>query len=127
MGFYSKKYISIKKNREFQFLFKKGASVVTYAFACYFKENKRRFNRCGIVTGKKIGNAVKRNRSRRLIREALRLLEPELRSVTDKRYDFIFVARGATPSLKCGKVQALMNKKLVPVVLGNNKDTQHNA
>lgn len=108
-------------------MFKKGTSVVTYAFACYFKENKRRFNRCGIVTSKKIGNAVKRSRSRRLIREAFRLTEPELRQKTDKRYDFIFVARGATPSLKSGKVQALMTSKLVPMVLGTSGKTSYTS
>ena len=50
----------------------------------------------GITTGKKIGNAVKRNRARRIIREAVRALLPEMRS----GFDIILVARGKTPYLK---------------------------
>lgn len=113
MGEYSKKFVSVKKNREFQYLFKNGETVVTYGFVCYVKENRRRMNRCGIMTGKKIGNAVKRNRSRRVIREAFRLIDPELRKSTDKRYDFVFVARGKTPSLKSSQIYGLMKTKLL--------------
>lgn len=112
-GGFSKKYVSVKKNREFQFLFKKGTPVVTNAFVCYYLKNKRRVNRLGIVTSKKIGNAVKRSRSRRVIREAFRQIEPVLRSMTDQRYDFIIVARGKTPFIKSDKLCELMEKKLI--------------
>ena len=111
-GGFTKKYVSVKKNREFQFLFKKGTSVVTNAFVCYYHKNKRRVNRLGIVTSKKIGNAVKRSRSRRVIREAFRQIEPVLRSMTDERYDFIIVARGKTPFIKSDKLCGLMKTKL---------------
>lgn len=110
---FSKKYVSVKKNREFQFLFKKGTPVVTNAFVCYYLKNKRRVNRLGIVTSKKIGNAVNRSRSRRVIREAFRQIEPVLRSMTDQRYDFIIVARGKTPFIKSDKLCELMEKKLI--------------
>lgn len=111
-GGYSKRYLSVKKNREFQFLFKKGTSIVTNAFVCYYRENKRRVNRLGIVTAKKIGNAVKRSRARRVIREAFRQIEPELRSKTDKHYDFIIVARGKTPFMKSDRLYSQMRTKI---------------
>lgn len=118
MSDYSKKYVSVKKNRDFQFLFKKGSSVVSSAFVCYYKESRRRVNRLGIVTSKKIGNAVKRSRSRRVIREAFRHIEPELRSRTDKRYDFIIVARGKTPFIKSdrllGQMKTMILEKIAP-------------
>lgn len=110
---YAKRYVVIKKDREFRYLFNKGESTVTKAFVCYARENKRRKNRIGIVTGKKIGNAVKRCRARRVIREAFRLTEPLLREKTDKRYDFIFVARGLTACLKSTQVYGLMNKAIL--------------
>lgn len=110
---FSKKYTSVKKNKEFQYLFKKGESVVTYAFVCYYRTSKRRGNRLGIVTSKKIGNAVKRNRARRVLRESFRLIEPFIREKTDKRYDFIFVARGKTPFLKTRQIYGLMKKQLL--------------
>ena len=84
MNEYAKKYVCIKKDKEFRFLFKKGDSIVTDAFVCYARESKRRVNRIGIVTGKKVGNAVKRSRARRVIREAFRLIEPLLREKTQK-------------------------------------------
>ncbi len=110
---FSKKYVCIKRDREFKFLFNKGESIVNYAFVCYVRESKRRVNRIGIVTGKKVGNAVKRNRARRVIREAFRLIEPLLKEKTQKRYDFIFVARTKTPMLKSTKIYSLMEKQVL--------------
>lgn len=121
MGEYSKRFFSIKNDREFKFLFRKGETCVNYAFVCYFRENKRRKNRCGIVTAKKIGNAVKRNRSRRVIREAFRLFDHDLRLDTEKRYDFIFVARTQTASQKSQKIFRLMKTKLLPMLLKEQK------
>ena len=110
MSEFKKKYIVIKNNRDFSFLFKRGESIVTFAFVCYVRE---RCNRLGIVTGKKVGNAVKRNRSRRIIREAFRLFEPILKEKTQKRYDFVFVARSKTPELKSTKIYSLMMKNIL--------------
>lgn len=107
---FKKKYVSVKKDREFRYLFKKGKSIVNSAFVCYLRPNKRRVNRLGIVTSKKIGNAVKRSRARRVLREAFRLLEPRLRAESDKRYDFILVARGKTPYMKSTKLHEIMKK-----------------
>ena len=121
MGEYSRRFFSIKNDREFRFLFKKGETCVNYAFVCYFKENKRRKNRCGIVTGKKIGNAVIRNRSRRVIREAFRIFDHDLRQLTEKRYDFIFVARTQTASQKSQKLLRLMKTKLLPLLVPESK------
>jgi len=47
MNEYAKKYVCIKKDKEFRFLFKKGDSIVTDAFVCYARESKRRVNRIG--------------------------------------------------------------------------------
>ena len=47
------------------------------------------YNRFGITVGKKIGNAVKRNRVRRHIYEAFRLYEPTIKT----GYDIVIVAR----------------------------------
>lgn len=109
-----KRYVVIKSNRDFSFLFKKGDSTVNYAFVCYMKPRRAGKNRLGVVSGKKVGNAVKRNRSRRVIREAFRLFEPIMKEKTDKRYDFVFVARAKTPTLKSGQILSLMKKNILP-------------
>jgi len=48
-------------------------------------------NRYGFITGKRLGNAVRRNRARRLLREAVRQAHPALRS----GHDMVFIARDA--------------------------------
>ena len=93
-------------------MFKKGECKVNYAFVCYFAPNNLETNRLGVVAGKKVGNAVKRNRAKRLIREAFRLIEPCLRAKGVPSHDFVFVARGKTPELKCGQVHKQMAKLL---------------
>ncbi len=103
----------MKSNRNFTYLFKKGESIVNYGFVCYMKPRRAGKNRLGIVTGKKVGNAVKRNRARRVIREAFRLLDPVLKEKTDRRFDFVFVARAKTPSLKTQQVLNLMRKNIL--------------
>ena len=113
MGRFTKKYVSVRKNGEFQVLFKKGECLVTYAFVCYYRPNRRRVNRLGIMASKKIGNAVKRNRARRIIREAFRLVQPLLIEKTDKRHDFVFVARGKTPDLRSEQIYGLLIKQLL--------------
>lgn len=116
MSDFRKRYIVIKSNRDFSFLFKKGNSIVTQGFVVYMRGRNGRADRVGIVTGKKVGNAVKRNRARRVIREAFRQFEPLLKEKTQKRYDFIFVARSRTPMLKSTQILAMMKKNILPKI-----------
>ena len=118
MGEFSKRFYAIKNDREFRYLYKKGNCCPSYGFVCYFRQTNRRRNRCGIVTGKKIGGAVIRNRSRRVIREAFRIFDNELIKETDKRFDFVFVARETTHGLKSTKILGTMRVKLRPLLLG---------
>jgi ribonuclease P protein component, eubacterial len=98
------KTLSIKKDYEFRRIYKKGRSYVNPAIVVYILKNKNGVNRVGITTSRKIGDAVHRNRARRIIREAYRALEGRLPA----GYDFVFVARGRTCSLKTQNVQRVM-------------------
>ena len=118
MGEFSKRFYAIKNDREFRYLYKKGTCCPSYGFVCYFRQTNRRRDRCGIVTGKKIGGAVTRNRARRVIREAFRIFDSELCAETDKRFDLVFVAREATAGMKSTKVLGTMRAKLKPMLLG---------
>lgn len=84
-----RKIISIKKNREFQNIYRKGRYSVSKAFAVYMIPNSYKINRIGITASKKYGNSVKRNRIRRLIRESYRKIHTKLK----KGYDFVIVVR----------------------------------
>lgn len=102
------KFISICRNNDFRRLYAKGKSFVSPLVVVYVKKNRNQGLRVGITTSKKIGNAVLRNRSRRVIREAFRELSPSVKS----GYDLVFVARGRTPHVKSTDVRRHMEKEL---------------
>ena len=81
--------VVLKQNHEFRRLYSKGKSAVSPYFAVYCRKNHRSVSRLGITTGVKLGNAVKRNRIRRRIRELYRT--NEYRFVPG--YDIVVVAR----------------------------------
>ncbi len=89
-------FVALNKNRDFIRAYKRGTSVVTPCLALYYIKNRKGINRYGITTSKKIGGAVLRNRSKRIMRAAITQLDPCL----IRGYDFILVARGKTPYLK---------------------------
>ena len=62
----------LNDNRDFLFLYKKGKFTSGKLAVIYVRKNKLGFNRLGITAGKKVGNAVCRNRAKRLIRQAYR-------------------------------------------------------
>ena len=100
----------IRENREYRRAYTKGKfevspSLVTYVIKNRFKKNRTRI---GITTGKKIGNAVSRNRAKRVIRAAWREFEPYLK----KGYDTVFVARAKTTFVKMQVVKKEMEKHL---------------
>ena len=95
-------YITLKDNRDFSRLYRRGKSFVGPVLVT----DNLRF---GITTGKKIGKAVRRTRSRRVIREAYYELYPDIK----KGYDFVFVARGKTPYVKSTVVCKEMKRQLL--------------
>ena len=64
--------VALKQNHEFRRLYSKGRSAVSPYFVLYCRPNRRSYSRLGITPGVKLGNAVKRNRARRRIRELYR-------------------------------------------------------
>ena len=66
---------SLKKNEQFQFVYKNGKSYANRYLIMYVLENNENINRLGISVSKKVGNSVVRHRVKRLIRESYRLHE----------------------------------------------------
>lgn len=80
---------SLKKNRDFQLVYKTGTSYVNKYLVMYARENQLGKNRIGISVSKKVGNSVVRHRLCRLVRESYRLHENLFR----RGLDIVVVAR----------------------------------
>ena len=66
---------SLKKNHDFQKVYKNGTSKGNRYLVMYVLKNQYMKNRLGISVSKKVGNSVVRHRLTRLIRESYRLNE----------------------------------------------------
>ncbi len=71
---------SIRKNSEFQKVYKEGISYANKYLVMYVLPNECGYNQLGISVSKKVGNSVVRHRITRLIREAYRLNENRFNS-----------------------------------------------
>ena len=68
------KLVTLKKNYEFQYVFRKGKRFSCLHFSLIVAPAKKNYPKFGIVISKKIGKAVIRNKKRRQIKEILRKL-----------------------------------------------------
>lgn len=85
-----KKSYRVKTDKDFQKVYRHGESVANRQLVLYVypKADQKHF-RVGLSVGKKIGNAVVRNRIKRLIRAALQELKPAI----NPEIDFLLIAR----------------------------------
>ncbi len=79
----------IKKNGDFRKIYNSRRSVADRNMVLYFLSNNKEISRFGFTVSKKIGNAVTRNRVRRLFGEVCRLNKEKF----PKGYDYILLAR----------------------------------
>ncbi len=74
---------SLKKNKDFQQVYRRGKSYANRYLVMYILENHLNKNRLGISVSKKVGNSIVRHRLARLIRESYRLQEDRYRCGID--------------------------------------------
>lgn len=70
-----KKAFRVKKNEDFQLILRSGKYFANRQFVVYYivgKDEESNHFKCGISVGKKLGNAVLRNRIKRKIRASIR-------------------------------------------------------
>ncbi|ADU32557.1 ribonuclease P protein component [Evansella cellulosilytica] len=85
-----KKENRLKKNEDFQIVFQRGKSAANRQFVMYsLIKQDQTLPRIGLSVSKKIGNAVERNRIKRLMREALREVLPHIK----ENVDIVIIAR----------------------------------
>ncbi|PSL39996.1 ribonuclease P protein component [Planomicrobium soli] len=85
----------IKKNKEFQTVFKKGKSFANRQFIVYVLKSDQPEFRIGLSVSKKVGNAVTRNRIKRYIRQIFLELGQDLLP----NADYVIIARQQAANL----------------------------
>lgn len=115
-----KKAFRIKKNREFQAVFKKGKSVANRQFVIYTLEKKEQTHfRIGLSVSKRIGNAVTRNQIKRYIRQVFH----ELQEQVEPSKDYVIIARKPVAQMDYHSVKRSLEHVLR---LGRNLKKQAN-
>ncbi len=108
-----KKENKLKLNKDFRRLYAKGKSAVGGCIVVYSMKNRCGRVRAGLTVGKGVGNAVKRNRAKRLIRASFDSMFENIKP----GYDYILVARNRIDGKKMGQVARDMKKSLISLDL----------
>ncbi|WP_284140667.1 MULTISPECIES: ribonuclease P protein component [unclassified Virgibacillus] len=104
-----KKAFRVKDNKEFQAIFNHGKSFANRQLVIYYLQKSEQTHfRVGISVGKKIGNAVVRNRIKRYIRQAFQ----EMDALIQPNYDIIIIARNPTKDMGFHEIKKSLNHLL---------------
>ena len=109
---------ALKTNTDYRRAYMRGRSYTNPALVVYVIKNRAGLCRVGITASKKIGNAVQRNRARRVIREAFRLIDLPLRG----GFDIVFVARTKTVYKKSTEIYEIMLSMLKKAGIVKNEE-----
>ncbi|MCI8624538.1 MAG: ribonuclease P protein component [Provencibacterium sp.] len=99
---------TLNRNHQFRLIYKKGKSKVHPLLVTYAMRNRTGTARLAVVSSKKIGNAVNRNRARRVVRAAYR----ESGFAVPAGWDVVFVCRTKTAFVKSTVLVPVMMKQL---------------
>lgn len=91
----------LRRKKDFSNIYNKGKSVGDRYVILFYRKNNLPYHRIAYLASKKVGNAVKRNRARRLMKESVHLTSLEIPS----GYDFIIIARNTITNAKCAEVK----------------------
>ena len=97
-------YDSLKKNRDFQNVYRNGKSKANKYLVMYVLENQLDSNRLGISVSKKVGNSVIRHHLTRLIRESYRLNKEMFNS----GLDIVVIARESAKDRKYKEIESAL-------------------
>ena len=111
---------SLKKNLEFQHVYKNGRSKANRLLVMYVVENNQNINRLGISVSKKVGNSVVRHHFCRLVRESYRLHE----KIFNSGLDIVVLARKSAADASYADIEsALLHlAKLHHIILDQDKE-----
>lgn len=103
-------FLILKKQVDFNRVYNKGIAIKNQFFVLIYIKNQLSYTRVGYVASKKVGNSVKRNRARRLMRAAFYNLETRIKI----GYDLVFVARKSiletNSNILCAEIKNIISK-----------------
>lgn len=110
---------SLKKNKDFQYVYKKGKVRANKYLIMFVVENDQNINRLGISASKKVGNSVIRHRFYRLVRESYRLHE----KIFNSGLDIVVVAKKTAADADFHEIEsALLHLSRLHRIVDNEKD-----
>lgn len=116
----TQKFVSLKLNKEFKRAYYQGKFKAHPFLITYMVKNRKKRVRVGITASKKTGCAVKRNRARRIIKQAFFELLRE--GEVPKGYnDYVFVARMDTAGKKTQDIKKVMKKQFYQLTVTADK------
>ena len=95
---------SLKKNSDFQKVYRQGKSYANRYLVMYVLENHTEGNRLGISVSKKVGNSVIRHPLTRLIRESYRLHE----DMFNNGLDIVVIARSTARDISYHETESAL-------------------
>ncbi|MCX5833877.1 MAG: ribonuclease P protein component [Deltaproteobacteria bacterium] len=107
-GITYRKHERIRKRSEFTTLYRQGKRIHADNFTLILKKNPLGCRRLGVTAGKKVGNSVKRNRMKRLLREFFRLNKERL----PVSHDLWIIVRKDFSALEYDQVREALEKIL---------------
>lgn len=99
----------LKQTRDFRRVFRRGKSIASANFVLYWAPNREQSFRVGFSVSKKVGNAVERNRLKRLLRECFHEISKEIGLPA---IDFVVVCRVAVKDKPYGAIDEDLRKLL---------------
>ena len=95
---------SLKKNSDFQNVYRNGKSYANKYLVMYVLENNSGKNRLGISVSKKVGNSVVRHHVTRLLRESYRLHE----NIFNSGLDIVVIARNSASEISYEETESAL-------------------
>lgn len=89
-------------------MYRTGKSVGSHTLVLIFSASRRGDKKIGLAVGKKVGNAVMRNRVKRRLREAVTPLLPDIKP----GYRLIFIARQAIAQASYQEIESAVRRLL---------------
>ncbi|HKA25720.1 MAG TPA: ribonuclease P protein component [Candidatus Eisenbacteria bacterium] len=100
----------LTRERDYRAVYDRGRASRSSALVCLALEVGDEPTRVGIVASKKVGDAVRRNRAKRRLREAVRLVWPRL---ADAGWHVVVIATAETGTLDFGDLVEALRRGLM--------------